>query len=127
MTVDLLALFESLVLPLEPPSGTNLSAIPIPGCQTHRLAKDANGSPCVLLRQPHGAARPASIHLQNLSTSYDVPCISSNRRREHYFSQAQLSGPGPSRVIIASLFVARTGADVLLRRLFEQNATTLGE
>jgi hypothetical protein len=242
LAVDLLALFESLVLPLEPPSGTNLSAIPIPDSQAHRLAKDANGSPCVLLRQPRGAARPASIHLENLSISYDVPCnithptgdreqgnftiikcsnsdpklfphflriispivaalgpnptsaavrrailglvelfraltaptqrsiqgiwgelfvihnagdpitvaaawhripeehydfaagpqrldvkTSSNRRREHYFSHTQLSGPGPSRVIIASLFVERIGGGISLRRLFEQTRQLLAD
>lgn len=240
MAVDLFALFESLVLPLEPPAGTNLSAVPIPDSQTHRLAKDANGSPCLLLRQPRGAVRPAPIHLQNLSISYDVPCnitysagaqeeanftiikcsnsdpklfshflriispivvalgpsptsaavrraisglvelfraltaptqksiqgiwgelfvihnspdpitvaaawhrvpeehydftagpqrldvkTSSNRRREHRFSQAQLSGPGPSRVIIASLFVERAGGGISLRRLFEQTRQLL--
>jgi hypothetical protein len=240
VALDLLALFESLILPLELPSGTNLSAVPIPDSQTHRLAKDANGSPCLLLRQPRGAARPTPIHLQNLSISYDVPCnithptgaqeqanftiikcsnsdpklfphflriispmvvalgpnptsaavrraisglvelfraltaptqksiqgiwgelfvihnsadpttvatawhripeehydfaagpqrldvkTSSNRRREHHFSLAQLTAPGPSRVVIASLFVERTGGGISLRRLFEQTRQLL--
>ncbi len=74
MAVDLASLYESLVLPLGLPSGTNLSAVPIPDSQTHRLAKDSSGSPCLLLRQPIGATRPAPIRLQNLFVSYDVPC-----------------------------------------------------
>jgi hypothetical protein len=235
VAVDLLALFESLVLPLEPPGGTSLSAVPIPDSETHRLAKDTNGSPCLLLRQPPGATRPTPIQLQNLSVSYDVPCniahstgakeegnftiikcsnadpklfphflnvisplvvalgprptsaavrraisglvdlfraltaptqksiqgiwgelflihnsadprgvanawhrtpeehfdfvsgpqrldvkTSSTRRREHYFSLAQLTPPGPSRGVIASLFVERTGGGISLRQLFVQ-------
>lgn len=235
MLVDLVTLFESLVLPLEPPGGTNLSAVPIPDSETHRLAKDANGSPCLLLRQSSDALRPAPIHLQNLSVSYNVPCnitysagaleqgnftivkcsnldpnlfphflriispmvvalgpkptsaairraiaglvelfraltaptqksiqgiwgelflihnssdpstvaaawhripqehydfvagpqrldvkTTSNRRREHYFSLAQLTPPGSSRIMIASLFVERTGGGVSLKQLFEE-------
>jgi len=52
---------------------------------------------------------------------------SSNRRREHHFSQTQLSGPGPSRVIIASLFVERIGGGISLRRLFEQTRQLLAD
>jgi hypothetical protein len=74
VAADLESLFESLVLPLAQPSGNNLSAIPIPGFETHRLAKDVGGAPCLLLRQPAGAARPAPIRLQNLLVAYDVPC-----------------------------------------------------
>ena len=235
VAVDLLALFESLVLPLEPPGETSFSGVPIPSSETHRLAKDAQGSPCLLLRQPPRAARPAPVHLQNLSVSYDVACnithsngveeqgtftiircsnadpklfphflniispmvvalgpnptsaairraisglvelfraltaptqksiqgiwgelflihnasdprtvaaawhripeehydfaagpqrldvkTSSTRRREHHFSLPQLTAPGPSQVVIASLFVERTGGGISLRQLFEQ-------
>lgn len=235
MAVDLASLYELLVLPLGEPFGTNLSAVEIPESQTHRLAKDANGCPCLLLRQPSGATRPTPIRLQNLFVSYDVPCkithasgiqeqgnftiircsnsdpklfphflriispmvialgpnptsaavrraisglvelfqaltapagksiqgiwgelfvirnssdpttvaaawhrtadehfdfaagperievkTSSNRRREHHFSLAQLTSPAPLRIVIASIFVERIGGGVSLRRLFEE-------
>jgi hypothetical protein len=74
VAADLALLFESLVLPLAQPSGNNLSAVVIPGSETHRLAKDADGVPCLLLRQPAGTTRPGPIRLQNLMVSYDVPC-----------------------------------------------------
>lgn len=240
MTVDLASLYESLVLPLGQPSGINLSAVAIPDSQTHRLAKDANGSPCLLLRQPSGATRPAPIRLQNLFVSYDVPCkithpsgmreqgnftiikcsnsdpnlfphflriispmvialgpsptsaavrraisglvelfqaltapakksiqgvwgelfvirksidptrvaaawhriaeehfdfaagpqrievkSSSNRRRQHHFSLAQLTSPGPAQVVIASVFVERAGGGVSLRQIFEETRQLL--
>jgi Putative PD-(D/E)XK family member, (DUF4420) len=240
VAVDLASLYELLVLPLGEPSGTNLSAVEIPESQTHRLAKDANGSPCLLLRQPSGTTRPTPIRLQNLFVSYDVPCkithasgtqeqgnftiikcsnsdpklfphflriispmvialgptptsaavrraisglvelfqaltapagksiqgiwgelfvirkasdpttvaaawhrtaeehfdfaagpqrvevkTSSNRRREHHFSLAQLTSPAPSHVVIASVFVERVGGGVSLRRLFEETRQLL--
>jgi len=240
VAVDLASLYESLVLPLGLPSGTNLSAVPIPDSQTHRLAKDSSGSPCLLLRQPIGATRPAPIRLQNLFVSYDVPCTitdpsgrqeggnftiikcsnadpnlfphflriispmvvalgptptsaavrraisglvdlfqaltapaqksiqgiwaelflirtssdprvvaaawhkgaeehfdfaagpqrievksSGNRRREHHFSLAQLTSSGPSRIVIASIFVERTGGGVSLRTLFDETRQLL--
>lgn len=50
---------------------------------------------------------------------------SSNRRREHNFSLAQLTSPGPSRVVIASLFVERAGGGVSLRRLFDDTRQLL--
>lgn len=71
---DLLRLYESLVMPMQAASGNDLSAVPIPGAETHRLAKDSNGPPCLLIRQPSEGARPAPIRLQNLSVSFDVPC-----------------------------------------------------
>lgn len=71
---DLLRLYESLVMPMPAASGNDLSAVPIPGAETHRLAKDSNGSPCLLIRQPGEGAHPAPIRLQNLSVSFDVPC-----------------------------------------------------
>lgn len=45
---------------------------------------------------------------------------SSNRRREHNFSLAQLTSSGPSRIVIASVFVERAGGGVSVRRVFEE-------
>jgi hypothetical protein len=240
VAVDLASLYESLVLPLEIPSGINFSAVPIPDSETHRLAKDSGGSPCLLLKQPRGTMHPTPIRLQNLFVSYDVPCTitdtvgrqeegnftiircsntdpnlfphflrilspmlitlgptptsaavrraisglvelfqalaapaqksiqgiwaelflirtssypriiaaawhqdaeerfdftagpqrievksSSSRRREHHFSLAQLSSPGSSRVIVASIFVERAGGGVSLGRLFDETRQLL--
>ncbi len=75
MSTDLCDLFDSLILPRELPPGRSLSAVAVPGSQNYRLAKDTNGSPCLLLRQPASAARPAPIRLQNLMVSYGVPCV----------------------------------------------------
>jgi hypothetical protein len=82
VSTDLTQLFESIILPLEKPSGHSLSAVEIPGSENHRLAKDSNGSPCLLLRQPHSATPTAPIRLQNLMVSHGVPCVISHRSRE---------------------------------------------
>lgn len=78
MSTDLCQLFETLVLPRELPTGRSLTAVAVPGSETYRLAKDTNGSPCLLLRQPATAARPAPIRLQNLMVYYGVPCVISH-------------------------------------------------
>jgi hypothetical protein len=78
VSTDLCALFESLVLPRELPTGRSLSAVVVPDAENYRLAKDTNGSPCLLLQQPPSAARSAPIRLQNLMVSYGVPCVISH-------------------------------------------------
>jgi hypothetical protein len=78
VTTDLCALFEALVLPLERPAGRSLSAVAVSDAGGHRLAKDAGGSPCLLLRQPPSAAATPPIRLQNLLVSYGVPCAISH-------------------------------------------------
>lgn len=81
-SVDLLQLFQSLVLPIAAASGNDLSAVPIPSAESHRLAKDANGSPCLLIRQSPQRATSAPIRLENLLISFDVPCTIVNPGRE---------------------------------------------
>jgi hypothetical protein len=71
---DLLQVFESLVMPMPPASGHELAAVPIPGAESHRLAKDASASPCLLIHQRTRASPPAPIRLENLLISFDVPC-----------------------------------------------------
>jgi hypothetical protein len=78
VSTDLCALFESLVMPRELPAGRSLSAVVVPDAENYRLAKDTNGSPCLLLQQPPSAARSAPIRLQNLMVSYGVPCVISH-------------------------------------------------
>ena len=48
-----------------------------------------------------------------------------NRCREHHFFLAQLTSSGPSRVLIASIFVERAGGRVSLRRLFDETRQLL--
>ena len=79
---DLLQLFQSLVLPMAAASGNDLSAVPIPGADGHRLAKDANGSPCLLIRQSPQRASSAPVRLENLLISFDVPCTVVHPGRE---------------------------------------------
>jgi hypothetical protein len=89
VSTDLCELFDTLVLPRELPTGRSLSAVALPGSENYRLAKDTNGSPCLLLRQPTTAARPAPIRLQNLMVSYGVPCVishTSGQREEATFT-----------------------------------------
>jgi len=117
-------LFESLVLPLERPAGRSLSAAAIPGAGGHRLAKDASGSLCLLLRQAAPAAPTAPVRLQNLLVSYGVPCSISHadgHEEEGTFTILKCSSADPSlfphflRIlspIIATLGGAPTAAAV---------------
>jgi hypothetical protein len=99
VSTDLYELFESLVLPLERPAGRSLSAVAIPGAGSHRLAKDAGGSPCLLLRQPASASPTPPIRLQNLLVSYGVLCAISHpdgRQEEGMFTIIKCSSADPS-------------------------------
>jgi hypothetical protein len=71
---DLLQVFQSLVIPMPAATGQELAAVPIPGSESHKLAKDASGSPCLLIRQRAQTSRPAPIRLEHLFISFDVPC-----------------------------------------------------
>ena len=71
---DLSQLFESLVGPAPTASGHDLSAIAIPGAETHRLAKDAAGAPCLLIRHARQVSSSGPIRLEHLLVSFNVPC-----------------------------------------------------
>jgi hypothetical protein len=99
VSTDLCELFESLVLPLERPAGRSLSAVAISSAGSHRLAKDAGGSPCLLLRQPVSATSTPPIRLQNLLVSYGVPCAISHpdgQQEEGTFTIIKCSSADPS-------------------------------
>jgi hypothetical protein len=99
MSVLLEELFDSLVLPLELPSGRSLSAAPIPGYQNYKLAKDSSGSPCLLLRQAPATTPTSPIRLQNLIVSYGVPCVITrpdNQQEEGTFTIVKCSNADPS-------------------------------
>lgn len=98
MSTDLNQLYQSLVLPLERPTGNSLSAVAIPESPNHRLAKDLSGAPCLLLTQTVSAPA-AAIRLQNLSVLYGVPCTVSDRsgqQEEHAFTIIKCSSVDPS-------------------------------
>jgi hypothetical protein len=75
VSIPLEELFDSLVIPLERPTGRSLSAAPVPDYENYKLAKDSSGSPCLLLRQAAAATPTSPIRLQNLIVSYSVPCV----------------------------------------------------
>jgi hypothetical protein len=237
---DLQHLFESLVMPITTTAGNSLSAVPIPGSPAHRLAKDASGSPCLLVQQAPSHSCAAPIRLENLRVSFSVLCTvtdpggkqeqntftivrcaaangalfphflkiispivtalgpsptpaaigraisglvvlfqaisapakktvqgiwaelllirlssdpramatawhrdpvehfdfaagpqrievksSMNRKREHFFSLEQLTSPGHSRIVVASVFVERVGGGVSLQKLFDDTRALL--
>jgi hypothetical protein len=114
---DLNELFGSLVLPLGRPAGGSLSAIAIPGTYGHRLAKDASGSPCLLLRQPSSASSTPPIRLQNLRVSYGVACAITHpdgSEEEGTFTIIRCTSAAPSLfphfLRIASPVIAALGA-----------------
>lgn len=124
MSALLEELFDSLVLPMEQPTGRNLSAAPIPGYENYRLAKDSSGSPCLLLRQSPAATPTSPIRLQNLIVSYGVPCLITrpdNHQEEGIFTIVRCSNVDPSLFphflkilspIIVTLGTAPTAAEV---------------
>ena len=70
-------LFDALTLPPISHSGlAQFSAHPVPGYEGHRIGKDFEGGPCLLLRVAHDgrAAVPAPMMLSNLAVQHDVQC-----------------------------------------------------
>lgn len=97
-TPDLQQLFESLVMPMPAASGSSLSAVPISGSLAHRLAKDASGSPCLLVQQPPSHSRAAPIRLENLQVSFSVPCTVTEpggKQEEDTFTIVRCSAANP--------------------------------
>ena len=75
VTVDLRTLFETLGPPgAKSPDGVAVSAVPIPGFRTHRIAKDGQGSAALLIST--GGAPPSGypVQLENLSVEHGVRC-----------------------------------------------------
>lgn len=73
-TADLRSIFNRLVQPLPQPADNRYAAVEIPGLKHHRLAKDSNGAPCLLLHQEAAAAVATPIILENLRVLYNVTC-----------------------------------------------------
>ena len=59
----------------KPEKGVRFSACLIPGYKKHRLAKDVNGYPCLLIATKDSARnRPIPVKLEHLRVLYDVDC-----------------------------------------------------
>lgn len=77
MYVDLAALFDEIDPPAQlPGAGAHFSALPVPGFERHRVAKDAQGAPALLISiaDAPSSTRPAAIVLENLTVHHDVDC-----------------------------------------------------
>lgn len=114
---DLLEVFQSLVMPMPAATGHELAAVPIPGADSHRLAKDASGSPCILIRQRAQTSRQTPIRLENLLISFDVPCRvrhPAGNHEEDTFTIARCSNRNPALfqhfLKIVSPMIAALGA-----------------
>lgn len=81
--INLINLYKQLKSPatnaLE--SKVRFSACPIPGYTKHRLAKDINGFPNLLIatQESSVSSRPASVKLEHLEVLYDVNCRISHK------------------------------------------------
>ena len=67
--------FQSL-LSEAAPEGSHLLASHLPDLPHHRLARDVQGAPIIMIAVPHGRAqtRPVPIRLEHLSIQHDVEC-----------------------------------------------------
>lgn len=76
--MNLVNLYKQLKPPVNKTSENEVrfSACTIPGYSKHRLAKDINGFPCLLIatKEFSTAKRPAPIKLEHLEVLYDVNC-----------------------------------------------------
>ncbi len=73
--LNLAALFSSLKA-IPSPEGSHILASPVPGFENHRIARDVQGSPLILIAVPRGRARtrPVPIKLEHLSIQHDMEC-----------------------------------------------------
>lgn len=76
MSLKLHALFHDLELPPRETDGSlHVNTARVPGMPAHRLGKDADGSPVLLLQVvADRTQRPADILLENLAVLHDVSC-----------------------------------------------------
>lgn len=76
MSLKLHALFQDLEPPPRETDGSlHVNTVRVPGMSAHRLGKDADGSPVLLLQVVREATqRPADVQLENLAVLHDVSC-----------------------------------------------------
>jgi hypothetical protein len=115
VVIDLGAVFDQLERPPANSGVLAFSACRIPRFEQHRLAKDAEGVPSILLSvsDGQGIARPAPVVLENLSVQYDVLCRISepnNVTEDGQFTIVSCTGTDPA---LHSYFLRIVGAVVL--------------
>lgn len=74
---DLTVLFDALPSPsIAVGSGARFATLPISDHEFHRVGKDAQGAPLLLIAvaDTAGRARPAPIVLEHLTVQHDMPC-----------------------------------------------------
>jgi hypothetical protein len=76
MSLRLHALFQDLESPPRETGGSlHVNTTRVPGMPAHRLGKDADGSPVLLLQvAAERGQRPADVQLENLSVLHEVSC-----------------------------------------------------
>lgn len=83
--LNLINLFKQLKLPnsINDKNQPRFSALPISNYSNHRLAKDVNGFPSLLISTKESPAinRPAPIKLEHLEVLYDIDCRISHKER----------------------------------------------
>jgi len=69
--------FDALPVPTGRPDMTIFSARPAAGAETHRVAKQVNGAPALLISVGAAAStpRPASVELENIQIQHDLECV----------------------------------------------------
>lgn len=69
-------LFEGLTVPAPAAGLPHFSAQSVPGCEAHRIGKDPDGAPCLLVHvaSETSGAPPPPIILSHLAVQYDVSC-----------------------------------------------------
>lgn len=73
----LVEVFDALPTPAGQPGATIFSARPASGAETHRVAKQVNAAPALLISVGPGQTtpRPASVELENIQVQHDVECV----------------------------------------------------
>jgi Putative PD-(D/E)XK family member, (DUF4420) len=99
MASDLVSLLKEIPVPeTESESGLTFSALPIPGCEPHRLGRNVNGEPALLVASGTTSdyrSRPPSIQLEHIAVQHEVTCRVTSpegQTQESPFTVIQLQG-----------------------------------
>jgi len=111
--MKLIELFNTIKKPIEN-DNFQFSAIPIPEYSNHRIAKDKNDNPTLLLSISNEGARTliANLKLQNVSVLFDIKC------------KIQQNGNLIEKIFTAVCFI---GKDISLKNYFLKLCSTLIE
>ena len=113
MMLNLIELFQSIELIATSDSENQFSAVPIQDYKPHRLGKDAQGRPLILIStfNVRSQSQPPPIVLEHLSVQYNLNC--------------QISRPDDTFEIARFTVVRCTGEDTTLHDYFLKVASTI--